>query len=162
MKVISKLPCELYLHEMKEHMSAFTDFGIERLTGIIIGKFFSVTYHSGHELNRRITNEKHRAIGFARPCESGTEVLCIRLAGMTNPLSLIAIYALFFLVCLLRGGLEVALMPQLLIIDAVFTLIVALVTAFTDSITERGQEGSKMLTAFLMDPVDYYSLMGKF
>ena len=162
MKVISKLPFSVYLYEMKQQMGSFTAFGNERLTGIIIGRFFSITYHSGHEFNRRITNEKHRAIGFVRPCEGGTQVSCIRLAGMTNPLSLICMFAFFFLVCLIRGGLEVALMPELLIIDAAFTFVVALTTAFTDSVTERGQEGSKMLTAFLMDPVDYYSLMGKF
>lgn len=162
MKVKSKLPCGVYLYEMKQQMGSFTAFGTERLTGIIVGRFFSITYHSGHEFNRRITNEKHRAIGFARPCEEGTKVSCIRLAGLTNPLSLIALFSLFFIVCLIRDGLEVALMPELLMIDVALTLIVALITAFTDSITERGQEGSKMLTAFLMDPVDYYSLMGKF
>lgn len=162
MKVISKLPCEVYLYEMKEHMGGFTEFGIERFTGIIIGRFFSITYHCGHEFNRRITNEKHRAIGFVRSCENGTQVSCIRLAGMTNPLSLIGLFGFCFLICLLRGGFELALMPEMMIANAAITLVAALITAFTDSITERGQEGSKMLTAFLIDPVDYYSLMGKF
>lgn len=142
-------------------MSSFTEFGIERFTGTIMGSFFSITYHSGHEFNRRITNEKHRAIGFVRPKGDGTEISCIRLAGMTNPLSLIGIYAFCFLLCLLRGGIELALMPQLLIADAVITLIAAIATAFTDSITERGQEGSRTLTAFLIDPVDFYSLVDK-
>lgn len=162
MKVISKLPCDVYLYEMKEHMSEFTAFGTERLTGIIIGRFFSITYHSGHEFNRRITNEKHRAIGFVRPCEDGTQVSCIRLAGMTNPLSLIGLFGFCFLYCLLRGGFELALMPEMMIANAAVTLVAALISAFVCSITERGQEGSKMLTAFLIDPVDYYSLIGKF
>jgi hypothetical protein len=60
---------------------------------------------------------------------------------------------------MLRGGLELALMPEMMIANAAITLTAALITAFTDSITERGQEGSKMLTAFLVDPIDYYSLM---
>lgn len=162
MKIVSKLPYSMYLHEMKQQMGSFTAFGMERLTGIIVGRFFSVTYHCGHEFNRRITNEKHRAIGFARPCEDGTEVLCIRLAGMTNPLSLIGLFGFCFLICLIRGGWELALMPEMMIANAVITLIAALVSAFVSSITERGQEGSKALTAFLIDPVNYYSLMGKF
>jgi hypothetical protein len=147
---------------MKQQMSSFTAFGMERLTGIIVGRFFSVTYHSGHEFNRRITNEKHRAIGFVRPCEEGTQVFFIRLAGMTNPLSLIGLFGFCFLICLLRGGSELALMPEMIIANVVITLIAALVSAFVSSITERGQEGSKTLTAFLIDPVNYYSLMGKF
>ena len=162
MRVISKLPLSVYLYEMKQHMESFTDFGMERFTGIIIGRFFSITYHSGHEFNQRITNEKHRAIGFVRPYEDGTEVKCIRLAGLTNPLSLISVYLLFVLLTFLLEGAELAFSPIMLTISAVLTLVVALGTAFTDSITERGQEGSKTLTAFLIDPVNYYSLMGKF
>jgi hypothetical protein len=159
MKVISKLSCSVYLYEMKQQLGSFSAFGTERFTGIIIGRFFSITYHSGHEFNRRITNEKHRAIGFAWPCENGTEISCIRLAGMTNPLSLIGLFIFCNLICMLRGGLELALMPEMMIANAAITLTAALITAFTDSITERGQEGSKMLTAFLVDPIDYYSLM---
>ena len=161
MKYCSELPCSMYLYEMKEQMSGFTEFGIERFTGIIIGNFFSITYHSGHEFNRRVTNEKHRAIGFAKPDGKGTKISCIRLAGLTNPLSLIMLFAFCFLTFLVSGGLEVALMPEILGLCAAMTLVVALGTALTDSITERGQEGSRTLTAFLIDPVDYYSLVNK-
>ena len=159
MKVISNLPFSVYLYEMKQHMGGFFEFGSERFTGFFIGRFFSITYHSGHEFNRRITNEKHRAIGFARPYEGGTKISCIRLAGLTNPLSLIGLFSFCFLICLFRGGLDLALMPEMMFANAVVTLIAALVSAFVCSITERGQEGSRMLTAFLIDPVDYYSLM---
>ncbi len=161
MQYISKLPYSIYLYEMKQQMSGFTEFGMERFTGTIIGSFFSVTYHSGHEFNRRITNEKHRAIGFVRPDGNGTKVSCIRLAGMTNPLSLIGMFGFLFLLFLLGGGVAVALMPEILALNAGMTLVVALVTAFTDSITERGQEGARVLTAFLLDPVDYYSLVNQ-
>lgn len=161
MKYTSNLPCSIYLYEMKQQMGSFTEFGMERLTGTIIGSFFSVTYHSGHEFNRRVTNEKHRAIGFVRPDGNGTKVSCIRLAGMTNPLSLMAIFGIGFLSYLIGGGLELALMPEILALNAGMTLVIALVTAFTDSITERGQEGSRVLTAFLIDPVEYYSIVDK-
>lgn len=161
MKYDSNLPYVAYISAMKEQMSGFTEFGIERFTGTIVGGFFSITYHSGHEFNRRITNEKHRAIGFAKPHGGGTRVSCIRLAGMTNPLSLLGIFSFCFLLFLFRGGIEMALMPQVLIINAAITAVTALITAITDSVTERGQEGSKILTAFLIDPVDFYSLVNK-
>lgn len=161
MKYTSNLPYHLYLHEMKEHMSGFAEFGIERFTGTIIGGFFSITHHSGHEFNRRVTNEKHRAIGIVRPDGKGTKISCIRLAGMTNPLSLIGLFGFCFLLFLIGGGLETALMPEILWLCAGMTAFVALGTAFTDSLTERGQEGSRILTAFLIDPVDYYSIVDK-
>ena len=75
MKYDSNLPYYAYLSAMKEQMSGFTEFGIERFTGTIIGGFFSITYHSGHEFNRRITNEKHRAIGFAKPTSSAEQTI---------------------------------------------------------------------------------------
>ena len=53
-------------------------------------------------------------------------------------------------------------MPEMMIANVVITLICALISAFADSVTERGQEGARTLTAFLIDPVDYYSLLGKF
>lgn len=160
MKLISSLSKSQYLYEMKQHMESFTDFGIERLTGTIIGPFFSVTYHSGHEFNRRITNEKHRAIGFVRASEDKTEVRCIRLAGMTNPISLLLIYGF----CLLFGLIaEPSVMQEAIYYWACagITVISALGTAFADSITERGQLGSKTLTAFLVDPANYYSLINR-
>lgn len=162
MKYESKLPYVEYMLAMKEQRSSMMEFGMERFTGVIIGSFFSITYHSGHEFNRRVTNEKHRAIGFARPNGDGTKISCIRLAGLTNPLSLIGMFSFCFLIFLLRGGMEFAFTPQVLLISAAMTLVVALVTALTDSITERGQEGSRILTAFLIDPVDFYSLVYKF
>lgn len=160
MKIVSEISTVEYLREMKGHLESFTDFGMERLTGIVIGPFFSVTYHSGHEFNRRITDEKHRAIGFARACEDKTVVRCVRLAGMTNPVSLILIYAF----CLLFGLLKepyVLKDPIYLWACVGVTVIAALATAFTSSITERGQLGSKTLTAFLIDPANYYSLINK-
>lgn len=160
MKYQSKLPQPVYLYEMKEHLGSGGG-GVEGLTGFVIGNFFSVTYHSGHEFNRRITNEKHRAIGFARSDGDGTKISCIRLAGMTNPLSLLVIYACFFLAFLIKGGAEMALKPEMLVLNVALTGGLALFTAIKDSITERGQEGSKMLTAFLIDPVDYYSIADK-
>lgn len=104
MKYDSNLPYFEYIAAMKAHMSSFMELGIERFTGTIIGGFFSITYHSGHEFNRRITNEKHRAIGFARPNGNGTKISCVRLVGMTNPLSLIGFFPCSsFLLCLQMG-----------------------------------------------------------
>ena len=161
MKYYSELSYRAYLSAMKEQMGSFTDFGCERFTGVILGRFFSITYHSGHEFNRRISNEKHRAIGFARASGEGTLVTCVRLAGMTNPASLIGMFLFSLLIFLLKGGIEIISQPVVLIICGLMSAVVGLITAFTDSITTRGQEGSKLVTAFLLDPTDYYSLVNR-
>ena len=159
MTYYSEKPVEIYIRDMRSQLSNFSNFGVERFSGIIFGRFFSITHHCGHELNRRITNEKHRAIGYVTLSESGTSVKCIRLAGMTNPISLVGIFLFYELLLLLMDGGSLAFSAPAIIVGVVMTLLIALATAISHSLTERGQEGSRTLTAFLIDPVDYYSLM---
>ena len=155
----SELPVKTYLYELKSQLDSVMNFGIERFTGMVIGPFFSITHHCGYEMNRRITNEKHRAIGFVSTTENGTRIKCIRLAGMTNPLSLIGVFLFYeFLLVIMDGGVLAFTAPAI-IIGVVIMLFVALTTAVSHSVTERGQEGSRTLTAFLIDPVDYYSML---
>ena len=157
MKFSSPMTSTDYLAAMKEQMGGFTEFGLERFTGIIIGRFFSITYQSGYESNRRITNEKHRAIGYVLPTDTGVNVRCIRLAGMTNPISLLAMYCFCFIISVFVSDLQTALMSQCLVFFGLLTFVMAVITAIASSVTERGREGSRILSAFLLDPLNFYS-----
>lgn len=154
MTIQSELPVDTYLKAMRASMESFFAFGEERLIGTILGPFFSVTYCSGYEHNRRITNEKSRAIGFARKKGSGTEVRCIRLKGMTNPVSLVLLFGLCMAMCLMTGKVTVR-EPVAWWTSLLVTAIMAIVTAFQDSITEQGQAGSETLTRFLHNPENF-------
>lgn len=156
MKVKSKLPCNAYLLEMRESLSSFTDFGRERLIGFVVGNFFVITHHADFEWNRRITGEMHSAIGFVKAEDTGTKVICMRTAGALNPISLIALYC-FSLLCTLFNGLLFESTGLSMLIALVVSLIAAGITAITNSVTEQGAEGRKTLTAFLIDPANYYS-----
>lgn len=155
MKLLSELSCDSYLSNMKYWMESVMAFGEERFTGIFLGRFFSVTFHSGYEWNQRITNEKHRAIGFVCPAETGTKVYCIRLAGMTNPLSLLGIYA-FGVAFFMISGLPLKEIGNALLMSLIVTLVLAGWSAFTSSVTEKGIRGSEIMTRFLTDPTDPY------
>lgn len=155
----SALPVTTYLRELKSQLDSISNFGMERFTGMVIGPFFTITHHCGYEMNRRITNEKHRAIGYAVKDENGTCVRCIRLAGMTNPLSLVGIFLFYELLLVIMDGGELAFTAPAIIVGVLLSLFVALTTAISHSVTERGQEGARILTAFLIDPVDYYSML---
>lgn len=165
MNILSAVPKDEYLEAMKSQMGSFTAFGSERLVGTVIGPFFSVTYCSGSEWNRKITNEKNRAIGYVRAVPEGTEVRCVRLAGMTNPASLICFFAVYFLVVCYQGfeaGVTDLGVRFNVVLALICTAVTALVTALTDSLTERGQEGYRVLTAFLHDPRDFYGNVYKY
>lgn len=161
MIIRSALPYRQYLFELKKNLDGIFAFGEERVAGTVIWRFFSITSHAGYEWNRRITNEKQRAIGFAKPDGDGTKIYCIRLAGLTNPISLLAMFllAMFLLGMVLlaaKGGSSLAELFQGALLFAGF---MALFTAITDSWTERGMEAYRTLTAYLLDPKDYYSLL---
>lgn len=156
MIIRSELPYRQYLFELKNNLDGIFEFGEERVAGSVIWRFFSITSYAGHEWNRRITNEKQRAIGFAKPDDDGTKIYCIRLAGLTNPISLAGLFLFCMVISLFKmEGLSVAAIQ----ISLVTTVITAIVTAITDSWTERGLEAYRTLTAYLLDPKNYYSLL---
>lgn len=164
MRIVSSVPRAQYLSEMRSQMGSFFAFGTDRFVGTVIGPFFSVTYCSGSEWNRKITNEKNRAIGYVRAVPEGTEVRCVRLAGMTNPASLAILFVTYFIMVLVaQFNRETMLGLAFTVACAVIgTIVTAIYTAITDSLTERGQEGYRVVTAFLHDPRDFYGNIYKY
>ena len=156
MIIRSELPYKQYLFELKNNLDGIFEFGEERVAGTVIWRFFSITSHAGYEWNRRITNEKQRAVGFAKPDGDGTKIYCIRLAGLTNPVSLVALFLLCMVISLFKmEGFSVAALQ----ISLLTTVITAIISAIGDSWTERGHEAYRTLTAYLVDPKNYYSLL---
>ncbi|MBQ9168342.1 MAG: hypothetical protein IJX67_08060 [Oscillospiraceae bacterium] len=166
MRIESNLSPEIYIAHLKRQLGRWYSFGDERFTGFVLGRFFSIVYHSGFEENRRITNEKNRAIGYAKDTPDGTEVRFIRLYGLTNPISLAALFLLGFGVCMLLCGFREVLMADhanvklSLICGAVYAASVALSTAIGACITERGLYGRGILMNCLKHPDDPYTYRG--
>lgn len=150
MKIAVSMPKKAYLSAMRQKMGAITDFGQERLTGIIVGNFFSVTHHAGWEFNRRFTNEKNRAVGFVTGAGEETGVRFLHFRGGTDPASLIGFFLLWYLVAGIGWGDFSE--PGLVWMGLVITAIYAAYTAIATFMTERGQEGTITLHGFLRDP----------
>ena len=151
LRVISNLPEKEYLRAMKGSLESRFAFQDERIVGTVIGPFFSVAHCAGHEFNRRITDEKNRAMGFVRTRGAKTEVCFVHTTGMTNPLSLVTMYVL----CIVMFAVaEVSILsePAVWIGSLVATGITAVVTAVSDSVTERGIAGYQTLIRFLEHP----------
>ena len=151
MRIISKLDKDAYLRTMKCSMESRFDFTSERLVGTIIGPFFSIAHCAGHEFNRRITDERNRAMGFVRSRGGETEVFFIHTTGMTNPLSLVLMFTLC-IVMFAIADFSVLSEPAVWIGSLVATGIAAIITAVSDSLTERGMAGYETLMKFLQHP----------
>lgn len=165
MQIHSELECKKYLREMRRQLGSFSSWGDERFTGIIVGNFFWVTYHSGYEWNRKFTNEKNRAYGFVRDCHGSTMVHCIRTKGYLDPISMVAMFA--FLFCIwcgigwfvfltrnLMDYMKEILLPLSVIGSFFGTLIASISSYIYTGITERGIYGRYVLMALLHHPED--------
>lgn len=163
MRIQSTLSQKAYLSALKNRMGNRFSFGEERFTGYFLGPLFSVTYHSGREWNRRITNEKNSAIGFVRKTEQGCEVRCIRTKGLLYPSGFLMTFALYVLVLLISflgdSFREWEAVPMLLAAGLVMTVIVTVFEAFFESFTEQSYVGAKILHATLIDPSDPFSYL---
>ena len=149
MRFVLPLEKKEYLHDLRCQMESWFSFGESRFTGVILGNFFYITKHAGYEWNRRISNEKSRAIGFVTRHGEGCEVKAVFLWGYLEPVSLIWMY--FLLLGLLQ--LKDVSSPTIHIFAAVIAVVTGAISAVQCWITERGQENFDELLSLLYNPI---------
>lgn len=163
----SNLPKRAYLGALRGCL--MSPFGIfsERMTGIVIGSFFSVAYYSPYEWKRRITKRItyacNRAWGWVKETDNGTEVHFIRGKGLFSPFWLITLMLLFmamvFFMELHTYGHAYDLLAEIGIVwfvAAGISVVTCGISAFHSSITDRGIEGAGEIARMLRDPSEYY------
>ena len=142
-----------YLAALKECFSNPFLYFKERVTGIVIGRFFSIAYYCPYEWNRRITSECNRAIGYVREADGKSEVCFIRSRGMFSLFWLV----LWTLVCMafcmvMTGEWEFFFLP----VSLAISVVVCLVSAFESALTENGEQGAWIVTDLLKEPDKFY------
>lgn len=161
MKIRSSQTPEEYISAMQSQMSEHFAFGQERFTGFFLGRLFSVTYHSGYEWNRRISNQKNTAIGYVKKAEDGCVVRCICLKELMAPTQFLPVYGFLLLILLasmfLHGIQDLSAFLPLALILLVVLMVCALITAVVGSLTEQGEINRKTIISFLLDPSDPYA-----
>lgn len=160
MRLDTPLSAKEYVREFSRQMGAFTSFGEERFTGVFLGHFFSVCYHSGWEWNRKLTNEKNRAIGYVVDTPEGSEVRFLWFYGYSDPVSIALLFLLGFIagfIVFLLNGFELTRDEGLFvgcICGALITIPLVIESALAALLTERGQYGAGVLNAYLKNPRD--------
>ena len=159
----SDLPKNAYLAAMKDEMGSHFDFGSERFTGFFLGNCFYVTHHAGYEWNRRYTNQKNAALGYVCKADDGCDVRFIRFRGMLCPAQFLFILLLFVPILtfamLTHGIMNAEVFLLGLGISFAAVAITAPISALIESLTERSEEGRRILLAFLIDPSDPFSYL---
>lgn len=148
----SDLSRKEYLSKLKQTFrNPFLLFD-EHVSGIIIGPFFSVAYHSPYEWNRRITSECNRAWGYVKDVDGKAYVRFIRGKGMLSPFWILFYATVVYLLLFLQFGHE----TEFLIAGIGISLCACIVTAFQSVVTEAGEAGFHEVTRLLLHPEDYY------
>ena len=156
----SDLPKNAYLAAMKAQMEGHFQFGAERFTGFFLGNCFYVTYHSGWEYNRCITNQKNAAIGYVKRTDDGCEVHFRRFRGLLCPLQFLFLLVFFEFALvfsfLAQGHWATESLLLALGIGLVAVTIAAPISTLAESLTEGSEDGRRTLLSFLMNPMDPY------
>lgn len=151
MRVVLPISKKKYLYELNQQFGSFTDLWSERFTGIILGNFIYVTHHAGHEWNRKITNEKSRAVGFVTKHGDGCQVSVILTRGYLELFWMIFHYLLGIPLMLIMS--EGQLSQDVHIWALAFSALMGISSYIQCWFTERGQYSMRVLIDLLSDPV---------
>lgn len=151
MYIHSSHNADTYLYEMHHAMGSSTDFGIERFTGIVLGKLFCVSHHCSYEWEYRHTCQKNTAIGIVKNNNDGCQVHFFVTRGDLRPQWLIPIYAIILVVAL------VFKLPSRFVLQyiGVFTLA-AILSAIIEPHTSASKDGYKSLISLIKNPQNPY------
>lgn len=158
-QVVSDLPKMEYISELKNCFgSPFMVFD-ERITGLVIGPFFSVAHHTDYEWDRRYNSLTNRAWGWVKtnPIDGQTEVNFIRGFGMFSPSWVIFFACLIPLLMILADPYILSEdMIMICVLGVIGSLIVCASTSIGVIMSDRGAYGAGEITKLLSDPKSYY------
>ena len=156
--IYSGQPKDKYLAAMKQKFRNPLYVFDERVTGMVLGRFFSVAHYQGYEWNRKITSECNRAWGFVREVDGELEICFFRGKGLLAP----GWFLIWTLVCRtmwwffeMREGTD---LPWHISwgLCAAMALIACGATAIESCLTEAGEAGAREIDRLLKDPEQYF------
>ena len=68
MKILSMHTANDYMYELQQNMGSSTDLGVDRFTGVILGRFFCITHHNSYKWEYKYSCQKNTATGIV--CDS--------------------------------------------------------------------------------------------
>ena len=148
MKVLSELTYSEYRERFKEALDSPLALGSERFTGWMIGGLFTLNYYSGHEFMRRNYPILNKAMGFVRKRDGKAEITFLTFMGLTDPVSFLLMYSLCLII------LKFAQIPLSIgwWISLLWYGAFAVFTFLCTFLSERGNEGNKLLKVFAEHP----------
>lgn len=155
--VYSSMSKEQYLKTLKQKFGNPLYVFDERLTGMVIGPFFSVAHYQPYEWNRRITGECNRAWGIVKEFDGELEICFLRGKGWLAP-GWLLVWTLICRLMVVFMEFQSGKLPSAA--TWLICILAALVTcaskAIADSLTEEGEAGIREINRLLENPTEYY------
>ena len=156
MKITSPLSPDNYLAAMKEKMATRDSAmgGLERFSGLFMGRCFYVTHHSEHDFEHRRPAPLNAAIGYVKPTADGCQITYFTARGNLCPGQFLFLFITLTTMLIIASAITESTVnvPDSLITGFLCILIFASITTLIECTTERSEEGKKTLIAFLNDP----------
>ncbi|SFR76700.1 hypothetical protein [Anaeromicropila populeti] len=149
MKYISSLEKEECSERIKESFDSRLGFVEERYVGWMKGPFFSMTYYSGEEVNRRIY-PFIKVLGVIRRGKKRTEIGCVYFYGLTDPISIIVYYLFSFFVLSFKVNEQGITFSQIALISLMPILPFSVISFLFSFFSEKGIEGHERLEAKIL------------
>ena len=130
---------------MRSRFDSRLMFGASRYIGWTLGNLFSLSYYSGKEFGRRNYPIANKAIGIVIRREQQSVVHYCTFRGLTDPFSLVLLFALTYLIFALAD------FPHPLGFTAAWVAAVALLTFICTVASAVGHEGKVQIDKFLQN-----------
>ena len=158
MTFICPLSKKRYLHELREQLRPWTDFGQERYSGFVLGNFFCITHYSGLEMHYgKFFSSRNSAMGFVTKHGDETLVRAITTYGHFDLFCTLGWFLFALLMCFITGGVASLTVPQVYLTAAGVALFICLSSAFGHWVVEESRNNMLELRALLEDPKPFWA-----
>lgn len=134
---------------LRQNLDSRFDFGMERHVGWVIGYFFSMSYHSGDEVGLYYLLVFHKAMGFLSGKKGSTNVHFVVFKGLTDPVSLLLLFGVSFLIIWFAWEGKGAPISACLYLSLLCTILVASVTYCVSAFSPKGRKAQGKLKGTL-------------
>ena len=143
MKIIIDTTSKKYLANIRARFDNRLMLGQERYVGWMVGNLFSVRYYSGKEFGRRNYPIANKAIGIVKSMKNKTIVYYYNFQGLTDPISLAALFLPTLLLFMIIGA------PSPILFAFGWVIAVAITTWVCTRAFSSGQVGMARIDDFL-------------
>ena len=143
---LSKADC---VDKLQWGFKTYTRVEEDRYTGWVLGSLFSVSLLAGDETRKNFYPVSNKALGILKETDGKAFGSCLYFMGLTDPISLLMLLAVAFVVLFFVRGRYGFGLDQCLLWSAVWAALVGLVTYLYTTCSKEGKLSTQKLREYM-------------